>query len=293
MKMKRKILEQDLTQKERPGSIFVIHLLMKEKCEMPSKQTMTSIMEKHLGKVECFCYGTETAGFIPLKYKTETQDRSVPPQLMIMDCMETDNSYVDDIARSQMWDCENSDEILEECHYQVVATDLLRGGIRNYKNRADMLMDFMEALVELYPECVAVLFQSSGKLYTREKIVGHQIPREDRFIYFAVNVRYFQIQGTKDSFVDSLGMSILYLPDLQYHFHGMNPSWVVNHAYNLLSYIYENRNPIRDFETIDGIVDGRMEEKIRWKCHYENSLVQPAREVLDIYMNEYASGIRE
>ncbi len=35
--------------------------------------------------------------------------------------------------------------------------------------------------------------------------------------------------------VDTLGMSVLSLPDLQYHFHGMDPNAVVNHAYNMLS----------------------------------------------------------
>ncbi|WP_235900832.1 DUF4261 domain-containing protein [Inconstantimicrobium porci] len=37
-------------------------------------------------------------------------------------------------------------------------------------------------------------------------------------------------------------MSTLYLPDVQYHFHGVDPNWVVNHAYNLLSYIYDNNS---------------------------------------------------
>ena len=30
--------------------------------------------------------------------------------------------------------------------------------------------------------------------------------------------------------IDTVGMSTLLLPDLQYHFHGMDSTWVVNHA---------------------------------------------------------------
>ena len=30
--------------------------------------------------------------------------------------------------------------------------------------------------------------------------------------------------------IDTVGMSTLFLPDLQYHFHGMDPNWEVNHA---------------------------------------------------------------
>lgn len=37
---------------------------------------------------------------------------------------------------------------------------------------------------------------------------------------------------------------------------------------------------------------GDMSREVQWKCNYENSLIQPVREVIDIYMNEYASGER-
>ena len=67
-----------------------------------------------------------------------------------------------------------------------------------------------------------------------------------RFIDYAVNVRYFNIQGTEDMMVDSVGMSTLFLPDVQYHFHGMNPDDVVIHAYNMLYFILENDNPVGD-----------------------------------------------
>ena len=44
-----KTLKQDLTQKEKNDRVFIIHLLMKEKCEMPHKEKMLSIAQKHLG----------------------------------------------------------------------------------------------------------------------------------------------------------------------------------------------------------------------------------------------------
>ena len=180
----------------------------------------------------------------------------------------------------------------KECKYQVIATDMLAAGLE-YRDRANMLMDYMEALVEMYPECEAVYFPGAGKMFTAEQIRNHEIPRESRFIYFAVNVRFFNIQGTEDMLEDTLGMSTLFLPDLQYHFHDMDPNWVVNHAYNVLSYIYDNDNPIESQATIDGITDGNMDRTVQWKCQYENALIQPTRGVLDICMNEYAAGERE
>ena len=88
--------------------------------------------------------------------------------------------------------------------------------------------------------------------------VPHQIEGPDRFIRFGVNVRFFTIQGTEDMLIDTVGMSTLFLPDLQYHFHDMDPNWVVNHAYNVASYILANDNPIEDGETVDGVEDGQM-----------------------------------
>ena len=42
--------------------------------------------------------------------------------------------------------------------------------------------------------------------------------------------------------VDTLGMSLLFLPDLQYHFRGLEPNLIVNHAYNTASYLLINDN---------------------------------------------------
>ena len=92
--------------------------------------------------------------------------------------------------------------------------------------------------------------------------------------------------------VDTLGMSTLFLPDLQYHFHGLNPDDVVNHAYNLLLYIYDNDNPIKPGDHVDGLKDGTMSREVQWNVQYENSLIQPIREVIDINTGEYASGKR-
>ncbi|MBQ7776005.1 MAG: DUF4261 domain-containing protein [Lachnospiraceae bacterium] len=289
---KQEVFQQELEEQAPPaGTVFMMHLLMKEKCEVPAQEKVIEVMRKHLGDVECFSYDGKMAGFAVKKHMVEFPDGKMPPQLWIMGCMEHKEDMIDAFTRSQMWDCKDSERILSECKYQVLAHDMLAAGL-DYKDRANMLMDYMEALVELYPQCEAVFFQTSGKMFTAEAIRNHQIPRDHRFIYFAVNARFFNIQGTNDMMVDSLGMCTLFLPDVQYHFHGMEPDWVVNHAYNVLSYIYDNNCPIKSGETIDGIVDGRMSRELQWKCQYEMALIQPTREVLDICMGEYASGTR-
>ncbi|MCX4266714.1 MAG: DUF4261 domain-containing protein, partial [Firmicutes bacterium] len=54
-----------------------------------------------------------------------------------------------------------------------------------------------------------------------------------------------------------------------------------------------NDNPIKSGDTIDAIVNGQFSQSVQWRCQYENALIQPAREVIDIYMNEYAAGQRD
>ena len=228
-------------------------------------------------------------------YKTlkrfEKDNKDAPPMLMLTNCFEIPNPILNDLERTQTWDCANSAEILEKCKYQVLANDMLAACLP-YKDRADLLVDYIEALVEMFPTCKAVVFDNSKKMFTREAILNCSVPKEQRFIYYAVNARFFNIQGTEDRMVDTLGMSTLFLPDLQYHFHGLNPDDVVNHAYNLLLYIYDNDNPIKPGDHVDGLKDGMMSRDVQWNVQYENSLIQPIREVIDINTGEYASGKR-
>ena len=276
------VFKQDLTDNSvRPGGLFFVELLMPKQCD------------KHLGPVDCFSYGAESAGFAPQNYKVhyEDNDADISPTLMVTNCEKIDKPVLDDFERSQVWDCPNVDELLDECQYRVFATDMLASGLEP-NERADMLVKYVDALLELYTSCKAVVFGPSRKFLSRETIENHPDKNVTRFIYYAVNVRYFSIQGTDDMMVDTLGMSTLFYPDLQYHFHGMNPDEIVNHAYSVLYYIFEHDNPIDDGQTIAGLENGDLNPDIKWKVQYEDSLIQPVRTVIDINLGEYASGTR-
>lgn len=289
--------QQSLMQKTdlqiRPGGVFMVQLLMKEKCEMPSNERFTEILSKHLGKVEQYGDRKVSVMFAAHDYISEMKDASLPVTLMISDCEEFVQSSIDDFRRSQMWNCmSDRDQILSECKYQIFANDMLGGGL-SAKKRANMLMDYLEALVELYPQCEAVYNANSGKLIKADDIHKKEMTGIDRFIRYAVNVRFFNVEGTKDSVVDTLGLSLLYIEDLQYHFHDMDPNWVVGHAYTVASYLLNNDNPMKDGDTVDGIRNGMIVQDIQWKCQFEDALIQPARVVIDVCMDEYAAGNRD
>ena len=280
----------------RPGGVFMVQLLMKEKCDVPTAEGMTEILSKHLGKVEAFGDQNKEKGFFSFAawdYQSEFSDAKVPVQLSIMGCEPFQADRIDEMKRSQMWNCqEDRDRILSECKYAVTSVDMLGGGLKA-QIRANMLMDYLEALLELYPTCEAVYSLNSGKLILADTIRSGQVKGLDRFIQYCVNARFFNINGTNDHVVDTLGLSLLYIEDLQYHFHDMDPNWVVGHAYSMASYILSNDCPIKNGDTIDGIADGRIVQDIQWKCCFEDSVIGPKRPVLDVCMGEYAAGERQ
>ena len=290
--MSGKVFQQELDgDGVRPGGVFIIQMLFKEPVAMPGREVMAEAIERHVGKVEVFCHDEKTAGFAAQEHVAQFKDGAMPVQLMVMGCTGFDGGKVNDFERSQMWDCPDRDRVLEECRYQVVAVDMLAGGLPP-QERALLDMDFFDALIELYPTCEAFYFNSCGKLFTADDVREYKFTGLNRFIHFGVNVRFFTIPGTEDMMIDTVGMANLYMPDLQYHFHGMDPNWVVNHAYNMASYILENNNPIKSGETIDGMRDGKITQDIQWVCKYEGALIQPVREVIDVNMGRYASGKR-
>ena len=284
----------------RPGGVFMVQLLMKEKCEMPSLERMTEVLTCHIGKVEA-AKPTEDisssmkgiALFAALDHIAKFSNGEGPVQVSVMPCDTFHPENIDEMKRSQMWDClQDRDRILSECKYCVFANDMLTGALDPLE-RADLDMDYLEALVELFPTCEAVYSLNTGKLILADTIRKQTYTGLDRFIHYIVNVRFFNIQDTNDSLVDTLGMTLLYLEDLQYHYHDMDPNWVVRHAYSIASYCLENRRPIKDGDTVDGVDnEGDLDQSIQWKCRYEDALVQPDRPVLDVHMGQYAAGGR-
>lgn len=138
MDTQNEIFQQDLSNQERPGAIFTMQLLMKAPVALPEQETMCAVMQKHLDGVECFWHDEKGAGFAAKKYLARFKNSALPPQLMITNCMPFDETSIDALQKSQMWDCmDDKDRILKECRYQVLATDMLSATLLA-KDRAEM-----------------------------------------------------------------------------------------------------------------------------------------------------------
>ena len=270
------IIRQDVS----PESVYVgtypMWLLFREKSERPSTEILLEKLKVKFGHVDVL---TERCA----AYKDDLRGTS---KLMIGYCEPAKKQFGDDVARWQFWNCPNGVELLDSCSWQVMIGDFMAGGLPILE-RANILSDWLEIVLELFPTCVAIFPKASAKLLTAEKARDNQFSGSQRFFHFGVNARLFTIQDTDEMVVDTLGMHALGLTDIQYHFRDLDPNDVVTHAYNMAIYQFENDEPIESGHTIIGI-----EPDSKWKCRYEHSIFQPNRNVLDVAAGEFAVGDR-
>ncbi len=287
-------LQQDLSEEAKFEALFSIYLLFKEQGQRPTAEVLAQALSAAFGPVELVAdvEGSLTTFALPEHLVTYADEQKVPAQVLMADFAPFDPASIDEMARSQLWDQSDGQAILDECAYQLMISDFMAAGL-DYPERCQVLTTWLETALGLFEDCVAVWVPASGKLLTRQQVLDDPMQGGDRFIYWAVNVRFFNIEGSSDKVIDTLGLYAIGLPDVQYHFHDLDPDQVVNHAYSTASYIFANNVPIKSGETIDGLWEGRIDPEVRWRCQYEMALIQPAREVLDICPGPFAAGGRQ
>ena len=169
--MSNKAFQQNLDDKKgpQPGGPYLIQMLFKEPVEMPDKEKMTAVMEKHIGSTECFCYDKKMAGFAALDHVAEFQDGKCPVQLMVMKCDKFKGKGFDAFLMSQMWDCqEDRERIFRECKYQVVATDMLAAALPALERagRGHIHVDRVAQIVARLPTAI-----DNAELVVRKPVV--------------------------------------------------------------------------------------------------------------------------
>lgn len=294
--MSDKVLQQDLSEKapNRP-QMLIAQLLFREKPEACSLEKAKAAVEKYCGELGEISEKPDFLMFPVLKYKAMFEDK--PEGVPVLACFMQPFEFkmeLDELTRSQFWDMENGAEFADEVKYEVLVHAMLSDAL-SYTEQAELFIAQLDAAVEMYPTCEAIYVTGSGKLTPTAKFLSdRQWDAGARFINAAVNVRFFNIQGTGDMLIDSLGMYTLALPDVQMHFRNLDPNAVVRYVYNILDYQYENDFPIDNGDSLDGIgADGNISIDIQWRARYEDSLIQPLRPVLDINCGEFAAGTRE
>ena len=270
-------------------------LLFEEKDEMPLGEIICDKLKEKGYKTNAEWEANDKSSrlfFLP-EYTVDFDDaKGVNYQLMMLDYHEIEKEHGDELARTQFWQTPNGVELLDSCRWQVIIGDFM-SSTHPPKVRAQILSDWLTIALELFPNCKAVWFESSQNIMTAEALRNNPYEGTNRIFHGAVNVRFFHVNNTDDMIVDTLGLYVFGLPDVQFHFHGLNPNSVVSMTYDIAMYQFENDLPIKDDETVAGFdADGNIHENIRWKCQYEMALIKPKREVLDVNTGDFAAGNR-
>lgn len=195
---------------------------------------------------------------------------------------------ISDFTRGQMWNLKEAGALLASCTHKVRVCDVDAQALP-YKERGELAVQMAEAALEAYPTCTAVYTPASGRLLTAEQARRNPSRGGDRFLYLCVNTRFFSVSGASgDMMIDTVGLAAIGLPDLQYHFHSLNPNAVMKHAYSVASLIYAVGPIMKSGETIDGMDNYGITKEIRWPFQYQQALIEPPRIVMAITPGEYA-----
>lgn len=272
---------------------FVIELLFEKKIQRPTSNAILRKVKETFGNMEVISRDDNLTSFSLPDYNSFIDGEFKPVSLAISGVGEFNADLsVSDFERSQIWNIKNVDEVLAKYKYSIKLYDIDAHG-QIPKERAQMLVLWLEIALALFPACSAIWVKSSGKLQLVEAIKNFKGIGINEFIFSMVNVRFFNIPNTNEFIVDSVGLSAIGLSDVQFHFKGVNPNKIANLAYKLAWYMLNDENQIKNDDTIDGLNDkGELTADVQWTCRYEDSLVEPLRPVLDINMGKYAAGER-
>lgn len=270
--------------------LYQVQLLFEERPDAPSAQQVYEALRGAFGRVDLVDGDPSLLCFaIPAYTVPDGKGGQLPVKLLQQQAHPFRQESVDAQARGQFWNLPDGEAVLAGCQYEVTFFDMMAAGL-DHQRRGELLMDGMDAVLPLYPTCKAVFMKPAGKLLTLPQILQEPVSREDRYIWRGVNARFFRIEGTQSFVVDTLGLSVLGLPELQYKFQGLDPNWVVGHAYDVAAYLYHQDTPIQEGETVDGLdAQGRLDPQVQWLCHRGQALIGPAREVVDIQPGEHAA----
>jgi hypothetical protein len=226
-------------------------------------------VEKLDGKEDFYCYAFKD-------HVVEYKDGKVPAQIFIAFPNKDKGKSDYEQSLQQSWGWKEARDIVNTCTTELLLTELMAYGLE-YKTRINLFHHALESVLSI-TSCKAIHWTVCQQFispitYLEARKAGNFHP-----LQFALNVRLFNISNKSgEMLMDTMGLSIFGLPDIQCHFTNLEPNIIARSLYNTAYYIFDNGDVIEDGQTVPGI---NPDDK--WKCMHEVSLAAPAREVLDI-----------
>jgi hypothetical protein len=182
---------------------------------------------------------------------------------------------------SQTWDWDGAEAAVARGTVGVIVTELRMTGW-SPQDRVTALTRVLAELCRL-TEPVAIYWAQSQRVSDPEALLVDDLNG-------IVNVRFFAVAGDEQAMVlDTLGLHVFGLPDLQCHFRDREPGKLAGLLYATALYVFDSGDVIADGDTISG-----LEPEERYVCRREQSLLAPTRLVLDVDLGDpYAAGRRD
>lgn len=215
----------------------------------------------------------------------ETESGMMPLLTVVLTGSPLDHSAKTLPDASQTWDWPEAATALRGCTGSVLVSELLAERFTP-DQRVNGLMSVLGVLIaQTAPR--AVYWLNSQRVTDPASFDADSLDG-------VLNVRFFTVDGDASPddepalVMDTLGLDLFELPDLQCHYRGYDPSQVAAMLYSTAVYVFTEGDVIDDGHTISGT---RGDE--RFVCRHELSLLPPSRTVLDVDLGEpYAAGRR-
>jgi hypothetical protein len=182
---------------------------------------------------------------------------------------------------SQTWGWEGAEAAVSASRCSLLVTEMFGDG-RTPQERWGAMSDVIAELARLTRPTVLSWPQSqrvgNPELFAAGDLDG------------LINVRYFSIANDPGVMVmDTLGLHVLGLPDVQCHFRGREPGEIATMLFSTAVYEFQSGDVIADGNTISG---PRADERL--VCFHEPALLAPSRQVIDVDLGDpYAAGQRD
>lgn len=215
--------------------------------------------------------------YVQTRHLVPYRDHRVPAQLLVIPGRRERDAVSIEDSIQQSWTQRNARELVSAAPHVVCVSDMMASGLP-YKERLDVFLHALSAILEVVP-CQAIHWRVSQQILTPDRFRDGRSGGEGHFVSTGpLNVRFFDIGNAPVAkLADTMGLAALGLPDVQCHFHGLDPDDVVRFLYNLALYVFENGDVIASGQTVTGLDHGEP-----WTCRHEEALVPPRRVVLDV-----------
>ena len=112
----------------------MICLMFERHTSFPDKETMSFVLQQHLGKISHFSCNEESAEVAADEYVADSKDGDKRPFIIrLTRCRDAMEYQPDESTKSQMqWNCPEYKEIFRKCKYHMAAFDMSGGSLRDY-----------------------------------------------------------------------------------------------------------------------------------------------------------------